>query len=220
VLAVPGRAWQRGVAARQPAGRPRGAQAAILTCTARADAPAASVVGVGPQQVAHRTLVRHLHTGWQPGEGGGVADIQREGAGLIGSGWWVAAARSCTRCRRCRCTSRLTSCGLRQPRMQSCGGRSGRSRCAGGRRQEGAAARPGGPGVHGLGVAPRRLTSWTRSSALMWSSVSSVGDRPPCKQKICARARGGGGGGGGPPGGGPGRGGGRRLGWLRQAAVP
>lgn len=28
------------------------------------------------------------------------------------------------------------------------------------------------------------FTSWTLSRALMWSSVSRVGDRPPCKQKI------------------------------------
>ena len=33
-----------------------------------------------------------------------------------------------------------------------------------------------------------RRTSCTRSSARTWSSVSSVGDRPPCKQKICATA--------------------------------
>jgi len=32
-------------------------------------------------------------------------------------------------------------------------------------------------------------TSCTRSSARMWSSVSSVGDSPPCKQKICAQPR-------------------------------
>ena len=34
-----------------------------------------------------------------------------------------------------------------------------------------------------------RCTSRTRSRARMWSSVSSVGDSPPCKQKICASAR-------------------------------
>ena len=31
------------------------------------------------------------------------------------------------------------------------------------------------------------LTSSTLSSARMWSRVSSVGDSPPCKQKICTR---------------------------------
>ena len=30
-------------------------------------------------------------------------------------------------------------------------------------------------------------TSWTRSNARMWSRVSRVGDRPPCRQNTCAR---------------------------------
>jgi hypothetical protein len=28
-------------------------------------------------------------------------------------------------------------------------------------------------------------TSWMRSNARIWSSVSSVGDSPPCRQKTC-----------------------------------
>lgn len=35
---------------------------------------------------------------------------------------------------------------------------------------------------------PQSRTSWIRSRARMWSSVSRVGDSPPCMQKICAHS--------------------------------
>ena len=37
--------------------------------------------------------------------------------------------------------------------------------------------------------ATKILTSCTLSRALMWSNVSSVGDRPPCRQNTCGRTQ-------------------------------
>ena len=39
-------------------------------------------------------------------------------------------------------------------------------------------------------MGPSCGTSWMRSSARTWSSESMLGDRPPCRQKICRRQSG------------------------------